>query len=206
MDAPYGYVAVENTTAGRLHGPDRWKLKALRGVLSCDSLAGPSIGRPATPADAGRIVEILNDCHRDEEMYRPYTIESLTARLERAPELYSWGRVWMTERAVVGVWPAGLKVTREEDGRRSETVRASALDHGYLPGAEDDFESLVRAWCGWLAERGTSELALYTSEGSPNYRVVKSLASQIDMYDFRMGVPEPDGAAQRGLYVDAVYF
>lgn len=206
MDAPYGYVAVDNTTAGRLHGPDRWSFHALRGVLSCGSLAGSPIGRPAMPADAGRIVEILNDCHHGEEMYLPYTVDSFTARLERAPDLYSWNRVWMTEQAIVGVWPAGLKVIREEDGARSENVRASVLDHGFLPGAEDEFESLLRAWCGWLAEHGTSELALYTSEGSPNYRVVSSLASQIDVYYFRMGVPEPEGAAQRGLYVDAVYF
>jgi hypothetical protein len=206
MDAPYGYVMVDNSAAGRLHGPDRWSFPALRGVLRCDSLAGPSIGRPATPADAERIVEILNDCHRDEEMYRPYTIESLTARLQRAPDLYSWDRVWLTERTVAGVWPAGLKVMREENGERSETVRAAVLDHGFLPGAEDELEGLLRAWCGWLAERGTSELAVYTSEGSPNYRAVSGLASQIDVYDFRMGVAEPEGAAQRGLYVDAVYF
>lgn len=206
MDGPYGYAMVDNYAAGRLHGPDRWVTKALRGVLGCEDLAGPSIGRPTTPADAGRIVEILNTCHAGEEMYLPYTVESLTARLERAPDLYSWDRVWMTDRAVVGVWPAGLKVTREENGSRSETVRASVLDHGFPPGAEEEFESLLRAWCGWLAERGTSELALYTSEGSANYRVVSSLASQIDVYDFRMGVPEPEGAARRGLYVDAVYF
>ncbi len=206
QNAPYGYVAVDNTTAGRLHGPDRWKVKALRGVLRCAELAGPPSGRPATPGDAKRIVEILNTYHQGEEMYLPYTPESFTARLERAPDLYSWDRVWITARAVVGVWPAGLKVLREEDGSHSEAVRASVLDHGFLPGAEDEFDSLLRAWCSWLAERGTSELASYMSEGSPNYRVVSKLASQIDVYDFRMGVPEPKGAAQRGLYVDAVYF
>ena len=206
MDAPYGYVAIDNAAAGRLHGPDRWSFHALRGVLRCEELAGASMGRPATPADAGRIVEILNECHKGEEMYLPYTVESFSERLERAPELYSWDNVWLTERAVVGVWPAGLRVTREEDGRRSETVRASVLDHGFLPGAEDELEQLLRAWCGRLAELGTSELAIYTSEGSPNYGVVSGLASQIDAYHFRMGVAEPDGAAQRGLYVDAVYF
>jgi hypothetical protein len=206
MDAPYAYVAVDNAAAGRLHGPDRWSFHALRAVLHCEGLAGPSVGRPATPADATRIVEILNTCHEGEEMYRPYTVELLTERLERAPELYSWSNVWLTDRAVAGVWPAGLRVVREEDGQRTETVRASVLDHGSLPGAEDELESLLRAWCGWLAERGTSELAIYTSEGSPNYGVCSALASQIDAYHFRMGVPEPEGAAQRGLYVDAVYF
>jgi hypothetical protein len=55
-----------------------------------------------------------------------------------------------------------------------------------------------------LAEN--SELAIYTSEGSPNYPVVSRLAGQIGVFDFRMGVAEPEGAAQRGLYVDPIYF
>jgi hypothetical protein len=207
MDAPYAYVAVDNAAAGRLHGPDRWSFHALRGVLRCDDLAGQAAGRPATPGDAARIVEILNTCHAGEEMYRPYTIDTLRSRLERAPELYGWEQVWLTDRAVVGVWPAGLRVTREDDdGTRREAVRASVLDHGFLPGADDELESLLRAWCGWLAERGTNELAIYTSEGSPNYGVVSRLASEVDVYDFRMGVAEPAGAKERGLYVDAVYF
>ncbi len=206
QNAPYGYFAVDNAAAERLHGPDRWSFQAMRGVLRCEDLAGPSIGRAATPDDAERIVEILNRCHSGEEMYVSHTVDSLAARLERAPDLYSWDRVWITERAVAGVWPAGLKVTREEGGSRTENVRASALDHGFLPGAEGEFESLVRAWCGWLAERGTTELAIYTSEGSKNYGVVSRLAVQMDRYVLRMGVPEPEGAAQRGMYIDAVYF
>ncbi|HEY8172399.1 MAG TPA: hypothetical protein VIH21_04875, partial [Dehalococcoidia bacterium] len=61
-------------------------------------------------------------------------------------------------------------------------------------------------WCGWLAERGTTELAIYTSEGARNYDVVTKLASQIDMYDLRMDAPEPDDMPERGIYVDPVYF
>ena len=64
------------------------------------------------------------------------------------------------------------------------------LDHmiRFLPGAEGEFESLLRGWCEWLAERGTTELAIYTSEGARNHDVVTKLASQIDMYDLRMDV------------------
>jgi hypothetical protein len=178
----------------------------MRGVLRCHDLAGPAVGRPAKPEDAKRIVEILNTCHDDEATYLPYTIESLTARLRRARDLYSWDKVWMTDNAVVGVWPAGLKVTRTEDGVTTENIRASVLDHGFLPGAEADFESLLRGWCGWLVERGTTELAIYTSQGSKNYPIVSKLASQMDVYDLRMDAPEPEDVNERGVYVDAVYF
>ncbi len=206
MNAPYAYVAVDNTVANRLGGPGSWSFPALRGMLRCESLAGAPAGLPAKPADAARIVEILNSCHRGEEMYLPHTVASFAARLERAPELYSWERVWATDQAVVGLWPSGLRVAREEKGRQAETVRATVLDYGFLPGAEDDFERLLRAWCGWLFEHGTTELATLTSEASPNYPVVSRLAAQMDAYDFRMGAPEPEGAAKRGLYVDPIYF
>ncbi len=61
---------------------------AWRGVLRCEGLAGPSRGRPAAPADAERIVEILNGCHRGEKMYLPYTVESSTARRARAGTVF----------------------------------------------------------------------------------------------------------------------
>jgi hypothetical protein len=206
QNAPYAYTAVDNAAATRLRGPDRWSFPAFRALLPCERITGPPAGRPATPEDAPRIVEVLNACHAKEEMYVPYTVESLTARLERAPDLYTWSNLWLTERAVVGVWPAGLRVVTEEGGARIETVRATVLDYGFLPGAKGEFEQLLGAWCGWLAEHGHSELGMLTSEGSPNYAVASRLSSRIDPYLFRMDVAEPEDAAQRGVYVDGVYF
>ena len=206
MEVPYAYVAIDNASAGRLHGPEIWNAKPMRGVLRCADLAGPSIGRAATKDDAPRVVEILNACHDGEATYLPYTADSLTERLERAPDVYTWGNVWMTDNAAVGVWPSELRIARTEGSVTTENVRAAVLDNGFLPGAEDEFESLLRAWCGWLADRGTTELAIYTSEGSRNNGIVTRLAAQIDMYDLRMDAPEPPDMPERGLYVDAVYF
>ncbi len=206
MEAAYAYVAVDNTVANRLGGPGSWSFPAMRGLLPCDSLAGSRVGRSARQQDAARIVEILNACHDGEEMYVPYTVESFAARVERAPELYSWDQIWLTDRSVLGVWSAGLRVVREEAGRREESVRATVLDYGFLPGADAEFEELIRSWCGRLLDGGTTELAIMTSEGSPNYRIVSQLAARMEAYDFRMEAPEPEGAAQRGLYIDAVYF
>src|ERR1700677_4346772 len=49
----------------------------------------------------------------------------------------------MTERAVVGVWPAGdtVRFIIESKGSRVESRRGLALDWGFLPGAEDEFRS-----------------------------------------------------------------
>ena len=80
------------------------------------------------------------------------------------------------------------------------------LDHGFVPGAEDEFVALLRSWCGRLVELGHTEVTFITSQGSASYPLVAGLAAHIDPYSFRMAVPEPEGTIDRGLYVDAIYF
>src|SRR5258706_14511263 len=118
--------------------PDKWPQTVQRVELDCAALAGPPVGRAATPADAGEIVRRLNAFHDAEELFVPYTQASIAARAERAPDLYGWDKLWMTDGAVVGVWPAGtaLKTISETNGVRTVTVPAVALDYAFAPGAE----------------------------------------------------------------------
>jgi hypothetical protein len=204
------YVSVDNAAMLRgFAGAPRWSMHQIRAQLPCAQLAGPQIGRQATPRDAARIVEILNETHERDEMYLPYTVESFSARVERSPRDYSWDRVRMTDRAVVGVWPAGdtVRFIIESKGSRVESRRGLALDWGFLPGAEDEFEALLRAQCGWLNDRGLDRLSVFTSEASAGYDRVRALASELERYVvISFGIPEPPGATTRGLYVDPIYF
>lgn len=202
----YGHTAVANEAGAHLGGPGGWSFGFHRAAIDAASIAGPQHGRKATPDDAAEIVEIINTCHYPEEMFLPYTVESLTARLERAPDLYTWDDLVIGDGAVLGVWTAGLKVTVQDGGTTTEDVRAIVIDYGFAPGAEDSFEQLVRSQCRLLLERGHTELMILTSGGSPNNELVRSWARRLDPFLFRMGIPEPDGAEQRGLYIDAVYF
>jgi hypothetical protein len=202
----YGYTALDNAEGMALGGPGAWTFGVFRAVLDCADLAGPPTGRRATPDDAARIVEIINGCHDREEVFVPYSPESFSARMQRAPRLYSWGDVLLDGEAVVGVWPAHLRVSLETHGRRTEAVRATVLDYGFLPGADGAFEQLLRAWCGRLVEEGHTELSLILSEGSPGFGIASRLAKKMEPFAFRMSVPEPPGAKERGLYVDAIYF
>jgi len=83
VDGSNAYVSVHNTNMQ--HGfdktPNKWSITALRVHLACNQLAGPSAGTPTTRADAPRVLEILNATHSPEEMYLPYTADSLAARL-----------------------------------------------------------------------------------------------------------------------------
>lgn len=209
-DGSTAYPSVDNAAMLRgFAGAPRWSMHQIRAQLSCASLAGPQVGRPATPRDASRIVEILNATHEHDEMYLPYTVESFTARVERSPRDYCWERVRMTDRAVVGVWPAGdtVRFIIESKGNRIESRRGLALDWGFVVGAEDEFEALLRAQCGWLANRGLDRLSVFTSEPSAGYDRVRELASELERYVvISFGIPEPPGAATRGLYVDPIYF
>lgn len=211
VEGSRGYVSVDNAAMqkGFENTPDRWDTSALRAMLDCASLAGPAVGRPATPSDAARIVEILNAFHGPEEMYLPYTVQSLTTRLERAPKQYPWDRVWMTDSAVVGVWPAGesIRVVGESGGKQTESRRGLVLDYGFLEHAEAEFERLLRAWCAWLRDRGLETLSIFTSERSPGYARLAALAGDIHAFDlWTPGIRPPPGEAERGLYVDQVYF
>ena len=211
FDCSRGYVSVDNAAMqkGFQETPGKWQSRSLRALLDCDALAGPPTGRSAVPDDAASIVEILNACHDAEECFLPYTVESLTARLERAPKQYSCQRVWLAGRAVVGVWPAGesVRMIIERDGDRSESRRGLVLDYGFLAGAEDQLESLLRAWCAELAGRGFDTLSIMTSELSPGYDLLRGLARDIDAFDFwTPGLEPPHGHAERGLYTDQVYF
>ena len=206
QEGAYGHTAVANADGARLGGPGAWSFGFERAVLDITALAGDPFGRPATPADAGAIVEVLNTCHGDEEMFVPYTVETLTARLDRAPELYTWDNLLVAEGAVLGVWPAGLRVTVQQGDQVTTDVRAIVVDYGFVPGAEASFERLIGAAAGDLRRKGHTELMTLTSDGSPNNPLVRRLAKRLDPFLFRMSVAEPEGAAARGLYIDAVYF
>lgn len=209
-DGSTAYPSVDNAAMLRgFAGSPRWSTHQIRAQLPCVSLAGPEVGQTATPRDASRIVEILNATHECDEMYLPYSVDSFSARVERSPRDYSWERVRMTDRAVVGVWPAGdtVRFIIESQGERIESRRGLALDWGFLPGAEDEFEALLRAQCGWLSNRGLDQLSVFTSEASAGYSRVRALASELERFVvISFGIPEPAGAAARGLYVDPVYF
>jgi hypothetical protein len=211
VDGSSAYIAVDN--AGMQHGfrqtPDKWPGLAWRLRLSCARLAGPASGRAATPQDAAAIVERLNRFHAGEEMYVPYTEESLAARLSRAPDLYAWERVWLADGAVVGVWPAGraLRVVTERTGVQTHSDPGLVLDYAVEPGAEAAFEGLLRAWCGWLAPRGIDRLTIFASPASPVAGLLTALADEVEPYNmWTPGVPVPAGAETRPLYVDPVYF
>ena len=211
VDGSQAYIAVDNL--GMQHGfqgtPDKWDQIVQRVELDCAALAGPKAGRAATPADAAEIASRLNAFHDAEELFVPYSAASLAARVTRAPDLYGWDNVWLTDGAVVGVWPAGqaLRNVTETGGSQTVSMPGVVMDYAFTPGAEAELEALLRAWCGALAPTGLDTLVIYTSPASPGSAPINGLGRATgDFFTWTPGIPVPQGAGQRGLYTDAAHF
>jgi hypothetical protein len=211
VDGSNAYISVDNL--GMQHGfantPNKWPQVVHRIPLDCAALAGSPVGRPATAADGREIVERLNACHGAEEMFVPYTAESVSRRMGRAPDLYGWDRVWLTDGALVGAWAFGdaLRMITEVGGKRTVSRSGVVLDYAFAPGAEAELEALLRAWCGRLAGEGFDTLVIYSSPASPGAAMLERLGQGAErFFMWTPGIAVPYGAEGRGLYVDAAYF
>ena len=211
VDGSQAYISVDNLAMqhGFRNTPNKWGQVVQRVLLDCAQLAGPTAGRAATPADAEAIAQRLNAFHGAEELFVPYDAASLAARMARAPDLYGWDRIWMTQRSLVGVWPAGdaQRVITTTGGARTVSVSGVVLDYAFDAGAEAELEALLRAWCGWLAPQGMDTLVTYTSPASPGSDLITGLARSTErFFMWTPGIAAPADSELRGLYTDGVYF
>jgi hypothetical protein len=209
-DIPLAYARPDNAAAQRLGGAEaRWATRPFRAVIDCATSADVvEPGRPATPSDATNIVEMLNGFHGSEELFVPYTEDTLAERLSRAGDLYTWKDLRVTDSAVVGIWARGERHTcTPDEGEPTTSIRAAVVDYGCAPGGEHELEALIRAACVDLLNVGITHLGVFTSPASPASNRLRSLAAFVEEYDLMPpGHPEPPTVAASGVYVDPIYF
>lgn len=203
------YVSPDNLALRKFTaGAPPWSVAPLRALIPCPADEEvDDVGTAVNVADADRVVEVLNGCHANSALFVPYTAATLQERLLRDPEQYGWEHLAVAGGAVVGVGRNVVSVTKERAGVVEVTRRALAFDHGFLPGREDDYRSLLRWWCARLAAEGATHLAVFTSVRSATYDVITELADHVEPFDFwAFDVPEPPSITDHGFYVDPVYF
>jgi hypothetical protein len=206
LDVGYSFVAADNDAVLRLRPEARWLETAERLVIDTRSAAASGLGRPATPADADRLVAFLNDTHGEEELFCPYSLDSLRERLSRAPSSYSWSSFLISECACVGVWAPKMGVIRRVGGVEQRDVRAFVLDYGCTSDGLDEIVALVNGWRAKLAAEGTTELSIFTSAGSRGAAELTALAKRRESYVVLCAVPPGDHVKERGIYVDQLFF
>ena len=203
-DLQYSFISAGNER-GLMTWTSHWSVRPERIVIDTQRHTGPPVGRPATADDSVRIIDLLNGTHRHEELFAEYTAESLAVRLGRQPDLYSWKHLRIGERAVLGVWPAQLRVLKETGGETTAETRALVLDYGFEEGAEGELVALLQSACGELVRADTTELTIFVTPQSTAYSRLAALAKLIEPYVLQILVPEPDDLAVRGIYVDQLY-
>jgi hypothetical protein len=204
----YAFIAEGNEAVLRTIEPERrWSIGAERLLIDTALAATEGIlARSAEPSDAARIVELFNGMHETEELFVPFTVASLHARLERQPSAYSWHNILLNERAALGVWPARLGLRRESEGIVTDDVRALVLDYGCEPDGEDDLVSLMRIACRDLAKQGTTELSIFSSGPAHGYAALRAIAKRAEPYVVVCWKPPGPDIERRGVYVDQLYF
>jgi hypothetical protein len=202
----HSFVAADNEAVLGLPRGPRWPEMAERLVIDTGSAAATGLGRSATAADAERLVACLNDTHGEEELFCPYSLDSLRERLSRAPTSYSWSSFLVSERACVGVWAPKMGVIRRERGVETRDVRAFVFDYGCTSQGLDELVALVNDWRARLAAEGMTELSIFTSAGSRGNAALTALAKRREPYVVLCGIPPGDRVKERGIYVDQLYF
>lgn len=182
-----------------------WSVEPERLLIKASPLAGAHGFRRCSEDDAARIVELLNTTHDGEEMFVPYTLESLAARVSREPAMYAWNDFRVSDAAVIGVGRLPMTVFRSDSGNESEHNRGVVYDYGFESGREDSLAGLVRGVCAETLDSFT-ELSLFSSGGSPGYAALKALAYRAEAYNALVNRPEPPGVAEHGFYVDQLTF
>jgi hypothetical protein len=183
----------------------QWKRTVLELTLSCDALAGPDTGRQAEPSDAARIAALANAAHGGSALYCPADACSVTARLTRAPDAYSWRDVLLGQRSMLGVW-ASLDETLETraNGQARSRVLSIALDYGF-DGSQglSELRALLGAHATRMRAAGASHIVLYTWPGAATARLLAPLAEEHAEIAVQSRLPEPADAA--GVYTDPLY-
>jgi GNAT superfamily N-acetyltransferase len=130
---------------------------------------------PATLADLDACAALINRTHRDRDLFRPYTSESLHDRLDpgpvppglRALKPYVLGDFHVVERAgeivaCAGAWDRGRDLRerwRHKESGKERTVSVVAmLDIGVAPGHEDALAALVEHFIGLANDAGRDYL------------------------------------------------
>ncbi len=153
--------------------------------------------RRARRADLRACVALINRTHRAQDLFRPYTVEYLTSRLDDhawglkpawAPRVYDWDDYYVLEQdgrivACGGLWDRGANVRevwRDRGGNVLEISDPTALlDFGYTEEQEPLMARLVRYFLAETAAKARSAL-LAPFEQLPRLRELLSALQQQD--------------------------
>jgi hypothetical protein len=207
-DQNFWYLNIGNDRSKNFtQGADFWSLPVCDLSLACRSQDVPRVGRPAEATDAGRLADLFNAAHDQEEFFDTYTEENLCERLTRAPHSYGFPHILLGEKAALGVWMSGERIAHTACGVTNHSTLANVLDFGFEGDAGlTELQDLLRTASGLGFDAGMTHLSILSSEPSLGYEALVELAEGIDHYTMATLHVEPPTLGVRGLYADHIYF
>ena len=183
----------------------------------------PATGiRPVRDSDIPRCVDLINRTHAGRDLFRPYTPEQLSDRLDegtwgaRPPgwtSVYSWPDFFVVEDAgeilaCAGLWDRGRDVRerwvhRENQQERTISVTAM-LDVGCAEGREDALAWLIEYFAGLTRDYGRDFLTVHLETMPAVADAVAHLQPEPETRYLQWRTDTP--AMQPPPYVDLVYW
>jgi hypothetical protein len=178
----------------------------LRIALATEELAGPEIGRRATPDDVDLLHDLLQATHGREFLWGGDRAARLEERLSRT-EAYTWNALRFTNRAMVGTWLADERRTVSDAGGEPRVVRrALVLDYALADGGKEDFEALLRAACTDAHAAELDELVVTADSRAKGVDVLNGLGHTTErLTAFTPDLAVPDDLDERGVWFDPIY-
>jgi hypothetical protein len=126
--------------------------------------------------------------------------------MSQSPGDYTWRNVLTNGDACVGVWDAGWRVIRTDPHSSTTTRVATVLDWSFAPDNPDALEECLSAACQAASEAGIDRLYAYYGPKVPGTTTFEKLGVEFEYFTVSTPIPEPTDAAERGMYVDPIYF
>ena len=218
VDSPYFLISTDNEKSlsavhhGGLHP---WPKEAH--LVEIDTQTRRRQGVPVVRLGADRVQEVvalMNRTHMGKELFSPYTVEGLQARLGRTPE-YSWHNWWGIEDptgrlvAVAGLLDVGLwwRVIRRPKAAGDETTSSAAdvFDFGYADGGEQQMAELLWHLLDVTASWGRDHLSICLDPEDSLYAFLPAPARAGVVFRFFATGIVPSASDIGRLHLDPAY-
>lgn len=213
MDSSIGIVDPANEAMVHIirgRGKKFWSHGLVRVVLDCREIAEQrgisAVSEPDLEEGPAKMAELLNRAHEGKIFYAHADIESVSSRLGLLPEGYGPRDIVMTPNALVGVWKSGHRYTKTSDEGTRSAVRGTIMDYACIAGAEEEFEALLRTCAARCAKAEIDELTILVHADSGAAHVARRLPHHVESYLLTLDLDEPESSADRGLYIDPMWF
>jgi hypothetical protein len=207
-DKNFWYLNVGNQRSQNFTlGAQLWSVPICDISITCGSKRIHAQGRPAKPSDTPYLAELFNSAHLNEEFFDPYTEDSLSERLMRAPDAYGFPHILVGEKAALGIWMSGEKIAHTVEGETTHSTVANVLDFGFQGDAGLlELLDLLKTASAMASKAGMTHLSILSGQSSLACTALAEMADGIDHYAMASMRAEPPDLGSRGLYADHIYF